>query len=154
QPGGYSPDETQYAEPCGMEANASWGLGKGKTEVINPLTELVGPFNWYGEGKPRPKGLALTLQDVPHLSKHLSEDRYVLIVSFWRDFHRDGSRGSTGPTIAEVITGLARRDVCQISRWGGMGAKEVDAEIERINRWAKENAGKTPEQLEREALKG
>jgi hypothetical protein len=28
QPGGSFPDEKQYAEPCGMEANASWGLPK------------------------------------------------------------------------------------------------------------------------------
>jgi hypothetical protein len=153
QPGGYLPDEKQYAEPCGMEANASWGLRKGKTEVINPLTELVGPSNWYGEGKPRPRGMALTLEDVSHISKHLREDRYVLIVSFWRDFHPDRNLGSTRPMIAEIINDLAHRDVCQIRRWSEMGTKEIDKEIERINRWAKKNAGKTPELLEREALK-
>ena len=130
QPGGYLPNETQYAEPCGMKANASWGLSKGKTEVINPLTELVGPSNWYGEGKPRPKGLALTLKDVPSLGKHLREDRYVLIVSFWRDFHPDRSLGSTRPMIAEIIDGVARRDICRIRRWGERGAKEIDKEID------------------------
>lgn len=153
QPGGYFPDEEQYAEPCGMKANASWGLRRGKTKVINPLTELVGPLNWFGEDKPRPKGLALTLKDVPHLTRHLREDRYVLIVSFWRDFHPDRSLSSTRPMVAEIINNLAHRDVCQIDRWRGMGVKEIDQEIERINRWAKENAGKTPAQLEREALK-
>jgi hypothetical protein len=153
QPGGYYPDEQQYAEPCGMEENASWGLRKGKTRVINPLTELDGPFNWYAEGKPRPKGLALTLKDVPHLSKHLREDRYVLIVSFWRDFSPDRTLGSTRPRIARIINNLARRDLCQIGGWDEMGGKEIDREIDRINRWAKENAGKSPEQIEREALK-
>jgi hypothetical protein len=153
QPGGYFPDEEQYAEPCGMETNASWGLRKGKTEVINPLTELAGPFNWYAKGKPRPKGLALTLKDVPHLSKHLREDRYMLIVSFWRDFHPDRNLSSTRPAIADIINSLAHRDICQITRWKEMGGKEIDKEIERINRWAKENAEKTPDQLEREALK-
>jgi hypothetical protein len=152
QPGGYFPDEEQYAEPCGMAANASWGLRKGKTEVINPLTELRGPYNWFGD-KPRPKGMELTLKDVPQLSKHLREDWYVPIVSFWRDFHPDRRLGSTRPMIAEIVDGLARRDICQIQRWGGMGAKAIDEEIERINRWARENADKTPDQLEREALK-
>jgi hypothetical protein len=152
QPGGYWPDEQQYAEPCGMQENASWGLRQGKTEVINPLTELVGPFTWYDKGKARPKGLGLTLKDVPHLSKHLREDRYVLIVSFWRDFHPDRNLGSTRPMIAKIVNDLARRDICQIQHWGGMGPKEIDKEIERINRWAEENAGKTPERLEREAL--
>src|SRR5262249_39448479 len=153
QPGGYFPDEKQYAEPCGMAANASWGLGKGKTEVINPLTELVGPYNRCGDNKPRPKGLELTLKDVPQLSKHLREDRYMLIVSFWRDFHPDRNLSSTRPDIASIINGLAHRDICQIARWKEMGGKEIDEEIERINRWAKENAEKTPDQLEREALK-
>lgn len=82
QPGGYFPDEKQYAEPCGLATDASWGLRQGKTEVINPLTELVGPFNWFGADKPRPKGLELTIKDVPQLCKHLREDRYMLIVSF------------------------------------------------------------------------
>jgi hypothetical protein len=153
QPGGYSPDEKQYAEPCGLAANASWGLSKGKTEVINPLTELVGPSNWFGDNKPRPKGLELSLKDVPQLSKHLREDRYMLIVSFWRDFHPDRSLSSTRPQIAETINSLAHRDICQITLWKEMGGKEIDREIERINHWAKENAEKTPDQLEREALK-
>src|SRR5262249_39368572 len=103
QPGGYFPDEKQYVEPCGMAANSSWGLGKGKTEVINPLTELVGPFNSFRDDKPRPKGLELTLKDVPQLSKHLREDRYMLIVSFWRDFHPDRNLSSTRPAIANII---------------------------------------------------
>jgi hypothetical protein len=153
QPGGYSPGQLQYAEPCGMAENASWGLREGKTEVINPLTELVGPSGLFGEDNSRPKGLALTLKDVPQLSKHLREDYYALIVSFWRDFHPDRSLGRTRPMIARIIDDLARRDVCQIERWGEMGAKEIDKEIERINRWAAENTGKTPEQLERQALK-
>jgi hypothetical protein len=55
--------------------------------------------------------------------------------------------------VAEIINGLARRDVCRVGRWGGMGAEEIDREIGRVARWAKENAGKTPKQLEREALK-
>ena len=45
----------------------------------------------------------------------------------------------------EIINDLARRDVCQIRHWGEKGPKEIDEEIERINRWVKENAGKTPE---------
>src|SRR5262249_49488579 len=144
QPGGYSPDETQYAEPCGMESNASWGLRKGKTEVINPLTELRGPVNWYGEGKPRPKGMNLTLKDVPQLSKSLREDWFRLIVTFWRDFHPARNLSSTRPQFARIINGLASKDIGKIHEWDKVTPAEIDREIERINRWALANAEKTP----------
>ena len=152
QPGGYFPDDTQYAEPCGMDANASWGLGKGKTEVINPLTELVGPMNWFDKDKPRPRGLELTLKDVPQLSRRLRDDWYMPIVSFWRDFHPDRSLASTRPEFAQIINSLAGKDVCKIEGWDGLKPEEIDKEIERIDRWAKENAGKTKVELEWEAL--
>ena len=42
QPGGWVPGETQYAEPCGLSDDAAWGLRHGKTEVINPYSELTG----------------------------------------------------------------------------------------------------------------
>ena len=118
QPGGYFPDETQYAEPCGITSNASWGLHRGKTEVINPLTELVGPINWFDERKPRPRGLELTLKDVPLLSKFLRDDWYMLIVSFWRDFHPDRNLSGTRSQFAEIINGLAHKNICKADNWG------------------------------------
>ena len=69
-------DQTQFAEPI----YASHSLQKGKTKVINPLTELVGPSNWSGEEKTRPKGMELTLKDIPHLSKHLRPDWFMVTV--------------------------------------------------------------------------
>src|SRR5262249_7137008 len=39
------------------------------------------------------------------------------------------------------------------SRWKEMDGKGIEKEIERINRWAKANAEKTSDELEREALK-
>jgi hypothetical protein len=154
QPGGYFPDETQYAEPCGMAPEASWGLHKGKTEVINPLAELQGPLNWFGDDKPRPTGMNLTLRDVPRLSKYLRDDWYMLIVTFWRDFHPDRSLASTRPVFADIINGLARKDVCKVRGWEKLTPAEIDKEIERINRWAKRNADKTQVQLEWDALEG
>jgi hypothetical protein len=151
QPGGYDPDAKQYAEPCGMADDASWGLGLGKTEVINPLVELRGPANWYGD-KPRAKGLELTVKDVPVLSKHLKDDWYMPTVEFWRNFHPDRTLETTRPQVAELIDELACKDVCHVDRWGAMTPAEIDNEIERINRWAAENADKDERQLRWEAL--
>jgi hypothetical protein len=151
QPGGYDPDATQYAEPCGLADDASWGLGKGKTQVINPLTELRGPSSW-SEKAPPPKGLELTLKDIPVLSKHLRDDWYMPIVSFWRDFHPDRNLARTRPLVAELIDELALKDLCRIDRWDGLTAAEIDREIKRINQWAAEHVDKTKAELDWEAL--
>src|SRR5580692_7012111 len=151
QPGGYSPDERQYAEPCGMNDNASWGLHGGKSEVINPLTELDGPLNWFGN-EPGPRGLDLTLKDVPQLSKYLREDWFMLIVTFWRDFAPDRNLSGTRAKFASIINRLAHKDICNIEGWDKLKPDDIDKEIERINRWAKENANKTSVDLEWDAL--
>jgi hypothetical protein len=153
QPGGYDDHAKQYAEPCGISSNASWGLSKGKTEVINPLTELVGGRErWSDEEKPRSKGLELTLKDVPYLSKHLRDNWYQPTVSFWRDFHPDRHLSTTRPLIAGIIDGLAQRDLCNIEDWGELKPEEIDKEIARINKWAKENEKKTAIELTWEEL--
>jgi hypothetical protein len=152
QPGGYWPDDEQYVEPCGMKENASWGLRMGKTQVINPLTELQGPVNWFKRDKPRPKGLELTLKDVPRLSKYLREDWYMLIVGFWRDFHPDRHLSTTRPQFAEIINGLAGKDICKIEGWDKLTPTEIDKEIERINSWAATNTGKSALELDWNAL--
>jgi hypothetical protein len=154
QPGGYDPGETQYAESCGLSENAAWGGRGGKTEVINPWVELTGEQRWRdeNEGKPKPKGMELTLKDVPRLAKYLRDDHYMLIVSFGRDFAPGRTLSSTRPHFASVINDLARKDVCRVGSWENLTPAEIDKEIERIDKWAAENSGKTPEQLELAAL--
>jgi hypothetical protein len=65
QPGGYSPGSTQYAEPCGLSANAAWGLSLGKTEVINPVSELTGQRGIFISDDIKDRGLALNVADIP-----------------------------------------------------------------------------------------
>jgi hypothetical protein len=150
QPGGYFPGSTQYAEACGMKRNASWGLSKGKTEVINPEVELTGVRGWGDDEKQR--GLALTLKDVPALSKHLRDDWLMPTVTFWRDFSPSRSLSSTRPSFAGIINGLASRDLCKIEGWDKLKPAEINKEVERINNWARANAHKTPIQLEWEVV--
>jgi hypothetical protein len=142
----------QYAEPCGMDADASRSLEKGKTRVINPRIELDPEFSGVGGDKPGPGNLELTLADVPQLSKHLRDDWFTLGILYWRAFHPDRTLRSTREELAEIINALAQKDVCKIGEWEGRTPAEIDREIERISRWAKENAHKTPVQLEWDAL--
>jgi hypothetical protein len=153
QPGGYDPDAEQFAEPCGMASDASWGLRKGKTLVINPLTELKGPYNWFDENKPKPRGMELTLKDVPQLGRYLRDDWYMPTVGFWRDFHPDRNLAGTRQWFAQVINGLAGKDICKIAGWTHLTPAEIDKEIERISQWATENAGKSKVQLQWDALR-
>jgi hypothetical protein len=152
QPGGYDPGETQYAETCGLSENAAWDGGMGKTEVINPLTQLTGSQSWRAEGEPKRKGMELTVKDVPRLSKYLRNDYYMLIVSFGRDFAPGRSLSSTRPLFAEIVNGLAKRDLARIHDMARMADAEIDAHIQKIVKWGNENADKTEQQLLWEAL--
>jgi hypothetical protein len=152
QPGGVSYSDTQYAEPCGIARNASWGLGKG-TKVINPLVELAGQVDGViGKKKDRPQGLGLTVKDIPLLAPHLREDWFMPTVSFWRDFHPDRKLHRTRPLVASLINDLAKRPLCDPAKLAGLTEKEREKEIQRIIRWAKENSGKAQIKLLLEAV--
>jgi hypothetical protein len=100
QPGGLDYYGKQYAEPCGLSRNASWGGGSGKTEVINPLLELAGGQDMQGRSYP---GLGLKAADVPKLEKYRREDWFILAVSFWRDFHYGRTLETTQSLFAGII---------------------------------------------------
>jgi hypothetical protein len=144
QPGSYLIG-TQYAEPSGMTSEASWSLRRGKTVVINPETELAGVRSL--SDKQRSGGLALSLEDVPQLSRYLRDDWLIPTVTFWRDFDSDRDLGSTRPIIASIINDLAKREICNIRGWDKLKPAAIDREIERVSRWALENAKKTERQL-------
>lgn len=139
QPGGVGFTDTQYAEPCGLARDASWGLRRGKTEVINPFVELWGTV----ERDDRHSGLALKVADIPALVPHLKEDWHTLAVEFWRDFHPSRTLQSTRPILERIINELARREICdpEIREHG------LEKGMERIAAWAKENAHKAETEL-------
>jgi len=148
QPGGFFYSEKQYAEPCGLAREASWGLNRGKTEVINPVVELAGEIDgFHARGEAASKGLGLTLADAPRLAPYLKDDWFLLIVSFWRDFHPDRTLESSRPLFAGLIDRLAKRDLCRVETWDKMTDAERDKEIRRIADWAKANAGKSENEL-------
>jgi hypothetical protein len=149
QPGGYSLSEQQYAEPCGLSRDAAWGLYRGKTPVINPYVELTGAREgvFPDEQKEPTKGLELTAADIPDLVPFLREDWHFLCVSFWRDFSPARSLSTTRPIFADIINGLARRDLSRVEDMSKMTGAEIDKHLESMIRWAEANAGKSEEQL-------
>jgi hypothetical protein len=148
QPGDVSYSDKQYAEPCGMSRNASWGGSGGKTEVINPLVEFVGPTDGFvrGDAK-RSKGMELAVADIRLLAPHLRDDWHLLIVSFWRDFHPDRTLHTSRPLFARLINDLAKRDLCDPRKFATLTDAERDKEIRRIVSWATANADKTAAEL-------
>lgn len=116
-----------------------------KPPVINPFSELFVDRRPLGKDNPEAEGMKLTLKDVPALSKHLKDD--------WITIHWDvpvcvpgvssgWSASSTRDLVAEIIDSVADHHLCssQLIRekdWDEMTPKEIDAVIERINKWAK-----------------
>lgn len=155
QPGGYSPSSTQYAEPCGLSANAAWGLNKGKTEVINPVNELVGDrYGWrLADDKKVDKGLDLKVTDIPALVPYLRDDWYMLIVSFWRDFHPNRNLSRSRQYFAGWINELAQHDLCELATFEKLPAADREAHLKKIVAWAEVNKNKTEEELLVEAVR-
>jgi hypothetical protein len=155
QPGGAWYGVTQYAEPCGISQDASWGRWLGKTAVINPLVELAGPMPGGGAGLPptaQSEGMSLTVADIPALAEHLREDWLILAVSFHRDFSPGRVVHRTRPLVVSLISRLARRQLCRAEKLDAMTDKERDEEIARLTKWAEENRDKDETALLLEAL--
>jgi hypothetical protein len=154
QPGKVRYAETQYAEAQGMERDAAWGGHGGKTEVINPLTELAGEFE--GEVDPGATirgGLGLTAPDIPALAPHLREDWYMPTISFFRSFATGRHLHRVRPLLASIINNLAKRKLVDVEKFAKLTDAERGQEIERIIQWAKENANKPVLDLNREAVR-
>ena len=94
----------------------------------------------------------MKIADIPLLSKHLQEDWAMPTVSFWRDFAAERDLSTTRPYFIGIINGLAKRDICQTEGWGNLAPEEISKQIDRINRWAADNANKTDQQLHWESL--
>jgi hypothetical protein len=138
--------DPQFAEPCWMSVDAAWGGRGGKTEVINPVVEMVGVIDgapWREEGKKDYKGLALTIADIPQLAEYLREDWTLLCITFERDFAGEryldaGSR----ELIAVLINTIANQELCSAAKMAKMSDMDLEMEISRIADWANQNAAK------------
>lgn len=127
QPGGVSLNGYMYAEPSGMDEDASWSGGGGKTRVINPYSEIV--------------ELELRVSDIARLAPHLATRWSIPTVSFWRDFHPSRTLWSTDSLLLHLINGAAKHQLVTLDALGDDEARRK--EIARLVRWSEENASAT-----------
>ncbi len=123
------------------------GLNQGKTEVINPVSELTGQRGFFISDDNKDRGLHLKVADIPTLVPYLREDWYLLCVSFWRDFHPNRNLGRSRPYFAGWINDLAQHDLCQLAKFEKMAPKEQETHLKKIIAWAEANQGRTDEEL-------
>lgn len=156
--------DTQYAEPGGLSLDASYGGGGGKTQVINPLVELLGSEPAEGEeeeeveedGKEKPvrvPGLKPGIRDIPVIAPFLRDDHLILAVGFWRTFHPSRTLTGTREILAWVLERAAKREVVNHREWAALDEAELTKRIEALAAWAKERGDKSENELLLEGLK-
>lgn len=144
--GAFDQLRAQYREPLGMSPNASWLGSLGKTEVINPLAELVGR-DQIGKLTKAVSGLELQISDLPILLPFLENDWMILSVSFWRGFDPRRTVSSTRDILARVINDIPKRQLVDPKKWSAMTETERRAEIARLHAWAGEQGSRPPGEL-------
>ena len=115
------PQEAQFAD------------AERKQPLVNPYSELVGggPV-WYRSDIPATEGMKLTVKDIPVLAKHLKDDWLTLCAGYTRFNHSRTTRG----LLRGIINHLADHNLCA-TEFDDLTPKQIDAEVERITKWAK-----------------
>jgi len=152
QPGGISFSIQQYAEPGGMERNASWCGEGGYTEVINPYVELVGR-DMLGDPIAG-KGTVLTMDDIPLLAPYLREDWYFLAVEFWRDFDQSRHLIRTREVIAGLINNAAGYDISRIDEFENLDKAGIETRVQEVVAWAERNRNRSESERALDVLAG
>jgi hypothetical protein len=152
QPGDVDFLDLQYAEPCGLDEDAAYGCWLGKTQVINPLVELIGNKGWHGledEDEPAEKipGMNLGIRDVPLIAPFLKDDHLLLAVGFWRNFHPSRTLTGTREILEWVLSKAAKRQLLEPDEWEKFEAAEVSRRIGEIITWAHEHVDEGPADL-------
>src|SRR5262249_53998189 len=148
QPGDVGYFSPQTAEPEGLSADAAWGLNRGKTPVINPAGELTGQVDLGGlPGVVKPRGMALTVAAIPQLAGGLRDDRMMLMVSFWRDFHPARELHDTSELLGWMINDIAKQELIDLRSWHTLDAAAREKEIARISAWARDRSGRSEADL-------
>ena len=143
QPGGLSVGMDQTLEPQGMAEDASWGLDRGKTIVINPFRELSGDSTAWRA--PAGERIHLEISDLPRLAAHLRNDWFILGVEFWRDFRPQRHLYRTSQLLAGLICGIAEEKIVEADYWPLLSPSERESRIQRVVDWTKENASRSKE---------
>jgi hypothetical protein len=122
QPGGVNYEDLQNSEPF------AGGRKKG-VELINPVVEL--------------EKLNLDVADLPVLIPFLGDDDYMLVFSYWRDFHPDRTLHQVNWIIVGLVNHVAAHDLADFASFVGQDEQGRKAHLDKLIAWSKENAGKS-----------
>jgi hypothetical protein len=126
QPGGVNYEDEQYCDPD------SKGDKSGKV-VINPYNEL--------------RKMKLQIADLPTLVPYLADEDYMLVFSYWRDFHPSRTLHQVNWAIAGLLNETAKRDLAELATFTSLDEAGRKKHLDRLLAWCKANAGKTREEL-------
>jgi hypothetical protein len=126
QPGGVNYEDEQNS------ASFSQAKANGK-KVINPYNEL--------------DNLKLQVADLPVLVPFLADDSYMLVYSYWRDFHPGRTLHQVNWAVANLVNEAATRDLADLGTYNGLDEAGRKKHLEKILAWCKANAGKSRTEL-------
>lgn len=104
-----------------------------RVTVINPYNEL--------------KHMKLNVGELKHLVPWLSDDNYMLVFSYWRDFHPTRTFHRVNWAIADIINDVAKRDLANLEKFTRLSDKGRKLHIQQMISWCEENASKTKKDL-------
>jgi hypothetical protein len=126
QPGGVDYDDDQSS------ASFAEGDKKGK-KVINPYVEL--------------QEMKLQVSDVPLLIPSLADENYLLVFSYWRDFHPGRTLHQVNWLVTGLINNAAARDLADLGTFNGLDEEGRKKHLEKILAWCKTHANMTRVEL-------
>jgi hypothetical protein len=117
QPGGVSYEDPQYAE-----ARAA---ADKRTETINPYVEL--------------SRMELAVDEVPHLLPWIDDPDFMVMYSYWRNFHPSRTMHRVREAVAWLINEAAHRSLVR--------GEDGEADRRAVLQWCRDNAGKSARDL-------
>ncbi|MEL6345964.1 MAG: hypothetical protein AAFV53_22830 [Myxococcota bacterium] len=119
QPGGVDYNEAQFDTPIdGRDPEAS-------TALLNPFTAL--------------RAMDLAPADIPTLLPALEDDDFMVMFSYWRDFHPDRSMHRVRDAVAWLINEAAEEEVVHAHVWNHPDPARRQPARETVEAWLKEN---------------
>ena len=131
QPGGVSYRDEQFASAQQSKEKPA--------AVINPFNELT--------------AMKLAVADLPPLVPYLADEDYMLVYSYWRDFHPGRDLHQVNFAVAEIVNATAKRDLADLGAFNRLDEAGRKAHLGKILDWCRANAGKSAADLSLQTLR-
>ncbi|MCX7425394.1 MAG: hypothetical protein NTW96_07175 [Planctomycetia bacterium] len=139
QPGGVDYGDPQTAKPGRQLAKDQmrerWSnpYGKHPSQVVNPFVEL--------------REMNIQVADLSALVPFLADENFMPTYSYWRDFHPDRTLHQVNWAVAEIVNGVAKHDLAQLSEFLPLDEQGRQRHIDSILEWCRQHAGKSGNEL-------